>query len=687
MTKPISKKPELKKQTRFSYKSVTEFKELSDELIVKGYIATTHFDGEDIITEPALLSWAKEINEGNPRVNKVSVNHERIPHVTGVGIKGSAEVHSFNDGEKGLYVETRIDKTKENYSDIEYRVKNDFLDSFSIEYMAPEQCNSDNLTGARILDERTQLGGWTLASQPLNEHAVMVKELIIKEGETKMEPEKKEKEKEKEEIVKQELKEDNVKMTDKPVEVKENTMSDSDKVLLKEAKEQKKETEFKESMMKMLEDKEFQEKMNSQKPQDKPLQNKEEPEPKKETEEQKEQKVKGAEFKSIITSDTMEVKEKFRRVGLMAEKEGLVWAEGADGIGYKTSSVAQGKDKLQFKQFQCNGAKMEYKSLGITTNQNTDTDYLLSAAELRDMFDPVIYDALNQSTTTWGLLTKEDYSMKGNNQVQFVLRTKANSTAGFYTGNSVNTSQGGRLKLQTKFKKCQVGVSVDGDMIAAARGGPIGDVFGLEVSYGTEDMLTTVNSALFAETGLETAAACIGFEYITDSAGNTTLYNMTRDGDKTSADYNGLSPDSAGDTYINASSARISPDLMRQAIEQATKEGADIGNLLFVCHPTQERLFKGIYDASQRLMPTSSRFGFTGRPEFDSVPVFTDKDCNTDDWWLIDLATHKIAIWVPPTLEMLGKRSDADEGFIKMYFATYNVNPRRMVQIYGCSTS
>jgi hypothetical protein len=218
-------------------------------------------------------------------------------------------------------------------------------------------------------------------------------------------------------------------------------------------------------------------------------------------------------------------------------------------------------------------------------------------------------------------------------------------------------------------------------MIAAAKGGPIGDVFGLEVMTGTEDMISDLNDALFDEVGLETAATPIGFEYITDSAGNTTLYNLTR------STTNKLSPDSASDTYIDGESARISLSNLAKAIQQATTEGANIGNLFFVCHPTQERLYKDIYRSMQRFVPTSSRFGFEGRPDFDGVPIFADKDCNTDDWFLVDTETHKIAVWVPPTLEMLGKRSDSEEGFIKTYYAVYNTAPRRMVQIYSNATS
>ncbi len=672
-----------KKEYRFASKGILSFKELEECMVVEGYVATSHFDGQDIVPKETLERWATEINDGNPRSNKVSINHNREKHVAGVGIKGTAEVHELSDGHSGLFVKTRIDSSRDDYDKTKHRVENDFLDSFSIEYIASQESRQDD-NGARILGVDTELHGWTLASQPMNENAVMIKEIVSSQASATKEE------------IKIEHKEVN-KMTETiteevpKVEVKEDTLM-ADKLKKLEAyeakeKEAKHKVEMKEMVMEMLKSPELQKEALEIKSNDEPLiQTKEEPVV--ETKEKAPLSMEELEFKEMREGKKkLDIEEKFRRAGMFAEKVGMIEGKG-DYIEYKKSTEKENKDGLQFKTFGTNGNKLEFKSLGITTNQNTDTDYLLSAAELSDVFDPVIYDTLNQSTTTYALLRKDDFSNKGNNQVQFVLRTGLpNQTAAFYTGNSVSTSQSTLLKVMTKFKKCQVGVSVDGEMIAAARGGPVGDVFALHVRYGTEDMLTVINSALFGITGAETSASPIGFEYIANSASYTDLYNIARNGDKDSASYNGLSPDSAGDTYINGSSARISLVNLRSAIEQAEKEGANLGNLVFITHPTQVKLFKGIYDASQRMMPVSTRFGFEGRPDFEGVPVFSDKDCNSDDWWLIDLDSHRMAVWVPPTLEMLGKRSDADEGFVKTYFATYNWNPRRLVMIYGNATS
>ena len=337
--------------------------------------------------------------------------------------------------------------------------------------------------------------------------------------------------------------------------------------------------------------------------------------------------------------------------------------------------------KVSDKKGDCQKRMLEYKGLGITTNQETDTNYLISAAELNDVFDPLIFNMLNQATVFWNILDKEDLSNKGNNLVQFTGKTATNTSATAYTGNAVATGVVTRQKFMTKFKKYQVGVEVDGDMIAAARGGPIGDVFAREVSDSTEDLLQLMNQDLFKEVGLETAAGIIGLEYITDSAGNTTLYNLTR----TVA--NRLAPDSATDTYINGNSADLTLSNLRAAKRQLLKEGSQLGRIVFVMDHIQADKFRGIYDAAQRPVPTSSRFGFEVRPELYGIPIFEDTDCNDDDVFLVDLDTHKIAVWVPPTLEMLGKDSDSQKGFIKTYFATYNRAPRRMVQIYANATT
>jgi len=603
-----------------------EVKELEGELYVDGIIATTHIDSvSDKINRKALDIWAKEINDGNPQVNKASYHHDRKPKVVGVGVKGSAKVISLPDKEYGLFVKTHVNRTAEEYKELKYELENGFIDGFSIEYSTRNESTTHKefLAGKeiRVLDENTELHGWGFASRPVQEEAVVLAYCY------------------------KELKGDFMDLKNEVLEQKEEVKVE-EKVL--ESKEELAKNQVIEGLKKM------------------------------EVKEQvlkteaviKEVPLEIKEFKEVMEGKVLDIKEQFSRAAKVVDKYNLL------------DKPTSRSEQREYKHFSTNGNKLEYKSLGITTNQNTDTDYLQSSAELQDVYDPIIYNMLNQATVTWNVLGKDNYAGKGNNLVQFAAKTAANTTAAFYTGNAVTTGNVSRLKYQTKFKKLQVGVSVDGDMIAAARGGPISDVFSQEVADSTMDMLAVLNAALYAEVGLETASAIIGFEYITDSAGNTTLYSLTR------STANKLAPDSAGDTYINQASTVISMANLRSAIKQAVNEGANKSQLVFFTNPVQGNMLRGKFDDARRLLqPTDTSFGFTTDLFVDGIPVFEDKDCNTDDWFLVDLETHRVAIWQPPTIEKLGKTGDSEDAFIKAYLATYNRAPRRMVQIYGCATS
>lgn len=678
------------KESMFCFIKGFETKETEAEegYIKSGYIATTHLDSgfydydrgsfvRDKIAKETLEHWAHMINEGNPRFNKMSIHHNREPHVAGVMVKGSAHVDHLLDGEYGLYVDTFVDKTREDFKSTQYQMENGLLDSFSIEFTTRDPATGEYLTNAvreeskngyimRSLLPGTILEGATYASQPMNEYCVMIKELLPPRDEIKQEI--KIKPEIKEEVTKMpEAKEVVVPAEKKEAEAKEvKVLSNEEKELIEIGKNVK----DKEAKEKMIADvvKESKEVLAKELAKMQPENKVQKGNP--DVIESKELK----EFKEVLSDKKADWHMQVKMAGKIADMAGLT----ANGTWKRDSKSAEARE---YKNFACNGRYLEYKGLGITTNQNTDTDYLLSAAELADVFDPVVYNILNQQTVTWNILEKEDYSNKGNNMVQFTLKIAANTTAGAYAGNAINTGNVTRLKYETKFKKYSVGVEIDGDMIAAARGGPIGDVLAREVADSTVDLMSVMNAALFAEVGLESATGVIGFEYITDQAGNTALYNLTR------SQANGLASTTTADNYINGSSARISITNLRAAARKVKTEGGNVNRLVWITSFTQGDMFRGIYDAQQRTVPTSSRFGFEGRPEFDGIPIFEDVNCNSDDWFLVDLDTHRIAIWVPPTLEMLGKDSDSEKGFIKCYWCTYNRAPRRMVQIYGNATS
>ena len=670
------------------------FLEKKGEFYTSGYVATTHIDEAcDKISVEALKRWETEINDGSLKATPVDYEHDRdelLLRARGV----SAQVKQMPDGEYGLYVETHHNKSHPDFESDRYQIEHGFLGGYSIEYSTDDNSTChfefDSASGkqVRVLDSDTELYGWALTARPLNTMAsideyneksdkkeirlVEIKKQTSEVGmmETKNEeqptPEQEEVKTEATEEVTEEVIEAVVEEEPTPVEpiVEAEPEVVAEEPVAVEAEDKSMNTD--EIANKVIESKNFKEAFEKLEAKNKVQVN-----------EGESMTIEMKSYVKAMQTKDSDIGLQFKSAGMFADSLGLTQKYIIDQVrGVRAES-------REYKNFQINGRKLESKALGITTNQNSDTDYLLSAAELADVFDPVIYNALNEKTSTWGILAKDDYSNKGNNQVQFTLKIAANQTAGAYTGNAVTTGQTQRIKYMTKFKKYQVGVAVDGDMIAAARGGPIGDVFAQEVQDATESLMSVMNQALFAEVGAETAAGVIGFEYITDSAGNTSLYNITR------SSANKLAPDSATDNYINGASADVTLAQLRQAIRHCVKDGSMKGDLVFFCDPIQVDKIKSLFDDQVRLLmtPNNTKFGFESAITIDGVPVFEDKDCNDDDIFLADTTAHRIAIWVPPTLEMIGKNSDSEQGFVKTYWCTYNRAPRRMVQIYGLATT
>jgi len=678
-----------------------EIKEDGEAYHVEGLIATDHideYDKADGINMPdyapvqTLESWAEQINTNeDARVMGVHHSEGRAFNAEYFGVADventPAKVVTLSDGHNGLYVDTALladdPRTPGIISDFESRK----LNSFSITYdVGNDGFDFDIVEDrlVRVLTPESKLFGYTAANNPVNPMAIEMahgfkefKELVshtqlnLKEVK-KMENKKIEVKEEVAEVV-AESEETPVEAAPAVEEVAESAVgsdepSEGDVAEMKEFrafKANKKSVETKEALTrqageiaaKIVEKMEVKEKVLK----DNNVTN------------AKEVSLEVKEFmEARDNTKTLEIKQQFSRAGAFCESINLDWEK-------TTTSMAESRE---YKSFGIVGRNLEYKGLGITINQNTDTDYLQSSAELQDVYDPIIYNALNQQTMTWNILAKDDYSKKGNNQVQFTLKTAANTSAAAYSGNAVATGNVTRLKYQTKFKKYQVGVSVDGDMIAAARGGPVSDVFAQEVMDSTMDLMAVINVALFAEVGLETADGIIGFEYIADSAGNTSLYNLTRSA------ANKLAPDAAGNTYIDQASAVISMTNLRAAIRNNVTDGSNKRDLVFITSPTQGDMLRGKFDDSRRMLTArDTDFGFSTDLFVDGIPVFEDKDCNTDDWFCVDLSAHRIGMWIPPTIERLGKSADSEDAFIKTYFATYNRAPRRLVQIHTCATS
>jgi glucan-binding YG repeat protein len=586
------------------------------------------------LVKSTLDKWAKEINEGSPKSNKVTYHHDRSDvKVVGVGVKGTAKVDQLPDGEYGLYVETIVNKAHELFNDIQYEYNIGALDSFSIEYTTPEgEKEGDSF---RILDDRTELYGWTLASRPVNNNAVMIKELITHATDRSSNAggqediQMAEEQIEKVTALEAQLKELQEKISAKEeAELKAKDQAEADKKAKAEEDAKKKKDEemkakedllgsqikeLKEAIAKVTESKEA--KLNP---------------------ESKENgiRVEVKELDSVFSKKDVSYKELAANVGTYLSKRGLSKKEDLTDLSltrvnaesdfcskYFVNKV-EGKEVLQFK--------------GLSVGDNVNSNYVnattnigLSQAELQDVVMPVIFNALNERTVTWDLLSKDNMASQGTNRVTFVLKT-GNSGAYFSKGNAITTTTTDREKYSIEYKKLYIGGAVDGDLQAFSRGGPFGEALALEMADRAIAMKVKANQALFDENaGNKSGAEPLGIPAITDSAGNTTLYDTTRSAT------NKLSPDAAGDTYVTGAAGLTEP-MLRDAIEQATTDGSDINDLVFVGTPAVINKYKALFDNKERLVPYSDRAGFKNAPDFEGVPLFADKDSKASSLFLID---------------------------------------------------
>lgn len=680
---------------KFASGGILEVKSIDDQLIVKGYIATTHKDTvNDVATKETLEKWAKEINEGVPRSNKVTYHHDRNDiRVVGVGVKGSARVDQLPDGEFGLYTETIINKSHDLYSDIEYEYNIGALDSFSIEYTTPEGAKED--TSFRVLGPDTELYGWTLASRPVNDKAVMIKELLNRA------PALPEQSGNKEMITSHShnlgSKEMGIEKKSKMAEEEQSKVTDAQLKELQELKEYKKQmdAEKKAADEKKVQEEEEQKKKDAKMADEQKKELTEQIVALKEvigsiTESKQSQldvekkedavRVEVKELQKTFSKDAVSYKELANSVGNYLAKRGLQSKEDLNDLSYTKTN---GEDSFCSKYFVNrveNKEVMQFKGLSVGDNTNSNyvnatTDIGLSQAELQDVVMPVIFNALNENTVTWDLLSKDNMASQGTNRITFVLKT-GNTGAYFSKSNAITITTTDREKYSTEYKKLYIGGGVDGDLQAYSRGGPFGEALALEMADRAIAMKVKANQALFDEnSGNKADVAPLGIPALTDSAGNTTLYDTTRSA------ANKLAPDAAADTYVDASGG-LTEGIMRQMIEQAETDGAQLDDLVFVGTPAVINKYKALFDGRTRLVPYSDRAGFKNAPEYEGVPLFSDKDSKADSLFLIDTKALRIGILVPFTPEMLGKRSDSEEFFMKSYYGVYCTAPRRLVEAY-----
>ncbi len=358
------------------------------------------------------------------------------------------------------------------------------------------------------------------------------------------------------------------------------------------------------------------------------------------------------------------------------------------------SSMKEVNNRIECKEFnRFNNIEMKAgEGAQVDTNLAdsnwTYGSYYLSPVELNDIFQPVLVNQLNDQTTTYGRLTKEDWS--GRSQIQFRARTGRNSTVGGYneganlTYGSSFTGTVGRKKFQQPFCYYRVLVAVTGQAqrFSMAPGG-MGDRWADEIKWSGQDLLAAGGTKGTATTGLNTAIL---------GSGNGTAENI-------SLGFEGLILGTTGTLYgkdlsnegtlrahkDTLSTVNISLEKLREMIRDVqtgtgttTSEifsNSRVSDLVFFTHHIQIDFVKAIYQDLQRIVPTSGRVGFEGELSIDGIPMVADRQIETDDVFLINTANTKIGVNLPPTLEPLPVTADAQAAHIKTYFNLYSDAP------------
>lgn len=419
-------------------------------------------------------------------------------------------------------------------------------------------------------------------------------------------------------------------------------------------------------------------------------------------------------YKEIRETHDMTITEQYKEAGALAEsfiEKGInvygnwlnmraSWKEDIpDLVAWprrnlgKHSALKEVNGRLEAKEFH-RLTDVEIKAnggLGVTnaTNANlnladsswTYGSYFLAPVELNDIFSPVLINQLNDQTTTYGRLTKEDWS--GRSQIQFRARTGRNSTVGGYA-EGVNLTYGtdfsgnvGRDKFQQPFAYYRVLVAVTGQAqrLGMAPGG-IGDVWADEIKWSGNDLLANTGGLNLAVIGTgdgTSESTSLGFEgLILGTTG--TLYGKA------------LSSNATLRSHLeNMTSASVTLKQLRKMIRFVSigdgtgssqiHSNSRLGDLVFFANHLQIDFVKGLIQDMQRLVPTSARVGFEGQVEFDGVPFVADRQINTDDIFLINVANTKLGVNLPPTLEPLPVTADAQAAHIKTYWNLYSDAP------------
>jgi hypothetical protein len=672
------------------------FKEEEGEFYSTGFVATTHpdrskeqgFEG-DILSKAALDQIADYINSGVATTNGLgstracSIRHDWIKQQdadmlpAGMAVP-PATVKETGDGHWGVEVTTHHNKNHPAYKETIYDVQHGYYPGYSIEYDTKEEgCSSIQQNGKvyRIINKLSEFAGYAFANaRKIANPSALISTFGYKEVEQSIN----------DSLIHKENKED-------------DKMSEKEKLQIKDVEEPKEEA------APVAEESKEEPAAEEPKEESSSEDKKEEVETKTVDAPEKTEKLS---VKEIADEASLEVKEvvaetkvqtktlvqgddNMESIQIKEMKEALkandvvAYKEASTPLFYESNKVKETMSLLsQVGTVQLNsnlqakcsgkGLKLQMKST-LGTGDNTST-YTQADVEFADEFAPGIIDTFNNQTNLFGFLKKKTHIGGEHVQWKMVTDKDPNSISTFVGHNdaSVVKNFSNKSNYQTPLKIARRGISVT-DFINRYSARSLGDLFQLEVDLQMLEMMNDVNAALFAEVADGTGNSPLGLEAVADSAGNTTLYGLTR------STANRLAPDTAGDTYTAVGGA-LTEALMRAKVTNLENEGVSFGNIAIVTSPTVRDFLFNLLDGNRRFNTTEASFGFNKAnvPSWDGIPIVVDSDCNTDALYFIDTSSDIIYVGMAPTMISLAKVGASTEAYVQMDFAHVYEQPRRI---------
>ena len=722
-----------KKEIKHSFLNGLLVKEDKEDLVVEGFIATDHMDlDNDIIPKTTLEKIADKVNRSS-QANKVTLHHDRA-ETTVAGVMKNARVVQTNDGHWGVMVEATVNPAYPGYEDLAKEIEIGTIDGFSIEYETLQshpqlmQVDGKNIE-ARVLED-LDIWGAGFASRAMNPEAKITahtfKEFISFDNKEKLTVEVKKMKKKKEdaqEVVEptEEPKDDVPKddSVEEPAEESEESKEKLSKEFLKWKEMQKKEKLREELRTEILEAVKTMDVLPGRMPfikEGMPLETKERLE-KKEVEfketvgrmqkfdtELKEMSRKGfsKEMHSRVTNMMFKEAAKIHNMNpslpIGPMRNGFIEGKCETGFtdpGYESMDNA-GTAGQNFEVKEEYWKALEYKAnpLTSTTNQVSDTSYYQASADGADVYDPAIYNLLNDKTTFYGLLKKVDASKYGY-RYGFRTRYSRSTVSGAQAegATALTPSSTGRLRCQQPFVFYYAAVEATGPAIASARAtGGIGDLMAAEVRDATLDLMRDINNDLLigGEDGFDDGYECMSLSVLCEKGTSATeLYGLSRNTYHLEGNSDALSTENISKGELRkVIRACVAGDSGLQANNAGAYSSANPADLIIVTHHLQKDKILSLFDDAQRFNSVSARAGFEGMPTFDGIPIHADNQCTNSILFVVDMQNTFLAVQVPPTFTGWSRYNyDTESGFIKTYFNLVCTAPGNNAYVSGLKTT